>query len=390
MIVQELVFEDKINKWSIGPITFGRLTLLVGASGVGKTRILKALRLLKSISNGKSLNGVSWSVKFQIGNANYTWAGEFETDENRLVTIVEKTSSDDNERDKNEKKPALLSEKLIVNNKEIAFRDTKNFVFRGDKLPITLKSEQSFTSLLEDDDVKTVVEEFNKLIYSDYSDAAKGYKAGIDVIDDSFLSKYKDIEQIRQSDENLTSKFYWVSKKDDTVFSRIEETYKAVFPQVEQLRIAPLPDFQKASGLPSIIKALPFIQLRESGVDRWIPVMEMSAGMYRTLKHIMEIYLSAEGTVILIDEFENSLGVNCIDEITDEIKEASDRIQFIITSHHPYIINNIKPTNWKLVTREGSKVYAEDVSKFGFNKSKHQAFMQLINLPEYKTGKRTL
>ena len=90
-----------------------------------------------------------------------------------------------------------------------------------------------------------------------------------------------------------------------------------------------------------LLKAAPFIQFKEIGVKDWIPVMGMSAGMYRTLIHIIELYLSADGTVILIDEFENSLGVNCIDELTTEMIGATNRIQFIITSHHPYIINNI-------------------------------------------------
>ncbi|MCY7358691.1 MAG: AAA family ATPase, partial [Rudanella sp.] len=110
------------------------------------------------------------------------------------------------------------------------------------------------------------------------------------------------------------------------------------------------------------------------------------AGMYRTLIHIMELHLSAEGTVILIDEFENSLGVNCIDELTTEVKGAVGRIQFIITSHHPYIINSISTANWKIVTREGGRVRAQDAETFNIGRSKHEAFIQLLNLPAYTTG----
>jgi AAA15 family ATPase/GTPase len=62
--------------------------------------------------------------------------------------------------------------------------------------------------------------------------------------------------------------------------------------------------------------------------------------MFKTLMYIAEIYLSPEGAVVLIDEFENSLGSNCIDAVTDILTERQD-LQFIITSHHPYIIKLI-------------------------------------------------
>jgi len=68
------------------------------------------------------------------------------------------------------------------------------------------------------------------------------------------------------------------------------------------------------------------------------------------------------------------------------MKGAVGRIQFIITSHHPYIINNIHYKNWKIVTRNGGKVSTQDADDF-MGKSKHEAFIQLINHPSYKTGK---
>ncbi len=108
--------------------------------------------------------------------------------------------------------------------------------------------------------------------------------------------------------------------------------------------------------------------------------------MVRTLKHLSEIYLCAEGTVFLIDEFENSLGINCINEIMSDILNSGRQLQFIITSHHPYIINSIKYTDWKLVTRNANMINTHNVEKFNIGKSKHDAFMQLIQLEEYQTG----
>jgi predicted ATPase len=80
-----------------------------------------------------------------------------------------------------------------------------------------------------------------------------------------------------------------------------------------------------------------FIQIREKGIDHWIDERQISAGMLRTLYHINEIFLGTSGSVILIDEFENSLGVNCIDDLTSELLINKRDLQFVITSHHPYI-----------------------------------------------------
>ncbi|MGB3265930.1 MAG: ATP-binding protein, partial [Microcoleus sp.] len=85
------------------------------------------------------------------------------------------------------------------------------------------------------------------------------------------------------------------------------------------------------------------------------------------------------------DEFENSLGINCIDVVTDLIVENRN-IQFILTSHHPYIINNIGMEHWKIVTRQGGVVTVKDAKDLNLGKSRHQAFTQLINLEEYSEG----
>ena len=106
--------------------------------------------------------------------------------------------------------------------------------------------------------------------------------------------------------------------------------------------------------------------------------------MLRTFLHVCEFMLCADGSVILVDEFENSLGVNCIKELTSGISSNKRRLQFILTSHHPYIINVINFFHWKIDTRKANKVYVKDATRFITGKSKHEAFLQLINLPEYQ------
>jgi len=185
----------------------------------------------------------------------------------------------------------------------------------------------------------------------------------------------------------MVTKLYLAYNNAKPIMNLIEERFIEIFPFVTSIKIAPL-DLKDDDDTPSILREIPFIQFKERNVDDWIIPPQMSSGMYRTLMHLSELFLCPQGTVVLIDEFENSLGVNCIDELTVDLQTSSRRkLQFIITSHHPYIINQINSKNWKLVTRKGSKVTArEAVDIINFRKSKQQAFIQLTQLEEFTTG----
>lgn len=78
----------------------------------------------------------------------------------------------------------------------------------------------------------------------------------------------------------------------------------------------------------------------------------------------------------------NSLGTNILNELTEFLSERIQDIQFIITSHHPYIINNIPYKNWELVKRINRDIQiinGEELSN-DFKISKHEAFIKLQNM----------
>jgi predicted ATPase len=179
-------------------------------------------------------------------------------------------------------------------------------------------------------------------------------------------------------------KLYLVSKYEPDIFNYIKENFIEIFPQVTDLKVSV---FETDKEYYNIYENDLMIQFREINVDEWIIEKNFSSGMYRTLKHLSEIFLSAKGTIILIDEFENSLGVNCIDEVTDVLFSSDDRgVQFIITSHHPYIINNINLNFWKIVTRQASDIYTYNAKELNLGESKHEAFLQLINNKDFYKG----
>jgi predicted ATPase len=379
MRINSLAFFNKSTHLGLENITFDKLTLLVGASGVGKTQILKAIISLKNIASGDSVNGISWNINFDnIDGSNYNWSGEYEDNGYRFMG-----NDDDDDEDIKKNKPKILNEILVCNGETIIERTASETFFKKEKT-LKLAQEESILSILKEEDlIKPVIESFKKIILSDQSDS-QGEPFKLRLFSVEKLSKqYNTLEKIQEADLNIRVKLYLAQENDNKTFEKIKDRFCEVFPQVENIKIAPL---ENNDELPSYIKDYPFIQMRELGVDKWIEQGRISSGMFRTLLHISELYLCAEGTIFLIDEFENSLGINCIDELTSDILQSNRNVQFIITSHHPYIINNIHYSKWKLVTRKSGAIRVHNVDEFSIGKSKHDAFMQLMQLEEYQTG----
>ncbi len=376
MKIKSLEYFNKALELKLEHIEFKNLTLLVGASGVGKTQILKAILDLKKIATGSSLNGVEWRVEFSLlDNSHYLWEGAFEN-----KGFAETYLFDENSKEK----PKIIYENLYHNGQKIVDRNQQEIIFNGAKT-VKLSQIQSVLNLLKEEDIIYPAHQgLIKTQLNDYSRTSNTlYELGF--FDAKGLhNKFQSLKEIQNSDKDTRVKLYLASVKATDIFNTIKQQFIEVFPQVEDIKVAPL-DLDK-EDIPIFIKESPVIQIKEEAVDTWIHEGRISSGMFRTLMHISELYLCAEETVILIDEFENSLGINCIDEITDNLLNYHRNLQFIITSHHPYIINNINYNNWKLVTRKGGIVSAQDINKYNLGKSKHEAFIQLINLEEYTTG----
>lgn len=425
MKIKKVSYNDKANKWSFENVKFPDIALLVGVSGVGKTKILDNIFNLKRIANGKSFEGVKWSVEFETTNGNeYLWEGEFENKYSENLTYLK-----DLEKDEVVYNSVVLFEKLLLNNKIIAERNKDSIFFRQ-KETVKLSPYKSLLDILKEDEIVYVQDEFNKIIRSNYrmdSNSAL-YPNLAEIMGMSPTKKavgFKDSKQL----ENLKKQFDMISKKNkynkdkkeskkeiekkieklenilkDKIFKsmsnlplvikigisyrylperfeQIKETFIDIFEQVEDIKI----DFPHKENLPNNIKKIPVIQIKEKNVDKWILQFDMSSGMFKTLLQISQIVLSEEGSIFLIDEFENSLGVNCIDILTDELLTVNNS-QCILTSHHPYIINNIDMKFWEIVTRKGGQVSVKNAQEFNLGKSKHQAFLQLINLRAYKEG----
>lgn len=378
MKINSIKFNNKFQEWQHEKIEFFDLTLLVGVSGVGKTQILRSISTLKEIVDGSSENGAEWEAEFStIEGHSYLWKGAYELITSKGELALELLVQ--NEDDEKVAKPKIIFEELYLNGEQIIGRNENEIKFNNVSTP-KLSSHQSVLYILkEENKIKPASDSFKMVIYRDYTERERIRFGRYNI--EKLKTKYKTIDEIKESDVDTVYKLALVYENVKEIFKQIVDKFIAVFPQVIEVKVEPFKD----DDLPILFEA-PIMQIKEKGVNKWIPHNRISSGMLRTLLHISEMMLWRKGTVMLIDEFENSLGVNCIDTLTEDLVYENPQIQFIATSHHPYIINKIPYEYWKIVTRHGGVIKTFDAKQFDLGETKHERFMTLVNLPEYKFG----
>jgi predicted ATPase len=167
--------------------------------------------------------------------------------------------------------------------------------------------------------------------------------------------------------------YFWCVAQESASqeFYTLRAKYLDIFPSVDDLRVR-----RSDEGDRALLR----LEIRERGIPHWIDQSSISAGMLRTLIHLHEFLFAPAGTVIVIDEFENSLGVNCLPVLTELMLQRTD-CQFIVTSHHPYVIGNIPMSTWRVVQRHGSVVRllpAQEIPRLRGG-SRLDAFTRLLN-----------
>jgi AAA15 family ATPase/GTPase len=376
MAISRFSFEEKYHpNWKLNKVAFSDFNLLVGQSGVGKTKIIDALHKVcrAGTESAEEASDCKWEIEVAEREETYVWRAE----------TIKFAGSEGK----------FIEEQIICNSDIIVDRDDVNsrFLFENKPLPMLNKTQSAISLLQHSTSIEKLHRALTGFIFSVASEATA-----------TFWKKQPDsksVEELRDecselpvlrslTDIPLLVRAWILQTKFPDEYEGIESLYKDIFPTVSKVRIASLknwPDITE-ERLPLIDTLL--LQIEESGVGR-IAGRNISSGMARTFLHLAEIALAPSGAVIVVDEFENSLGINCLPQLTDSFLRRPD-LQFILTSHHPYVINNIPWRYWKLVTRRGSEVTVKDATSIPALKSASslEKFTQLLNLEEYEEAIR--
>lgn len=180
--------------------------------------------------------------------------------------------------------------------------------------------------------------------------------------------------QLQKKSLNLLSprileRLAYVYEYRSELFQEIKQVYKLIFDQIIDVKFEEAGNFYQ-------------LYLQEKSGE-WVSQQYISDGMLKTLVYLSEVTLCIPRTVLLIDEFENGLGLNCLGIVLEEMMEKNN-IQLILTSHHPYIINSIPPQHWIVVMREDLTIHSKSAAELGIGQTKYDAFFELMNRLEYE------
>lgn len=356
-------------------IDFGKLNLVVGNSGAGKTMLLNTIFNCASMAVRKNTIFLgSWDIILEHKNEKYRW-------------IVETF----NDQDDNKTKIAL--EQLIKYRDDdevlIIDRTLDSFKFNDNVLPKLSHSETSIALLQDEDTINPIHEAMGLVMRRNFSGSVLKDAVTFSNLPPQIFKKIKSSKKIKDlfhSDLNLNCKLYVLSEVFNDRYDSVCKEFQSIFPFVSKVDLRNASEF--GIHYPELV---PIFALQEKFSDKWFPLSKFSSGMLKVLLVLCDIFiLPDEGCVYLIDEFENSLGINAINFFPPIYYDSAANNQFIITSHHPYIISRIPVKDWIVLHRRGGNVEVQQgielEGKYG--KSRQEAFVQLTNDPFYIEGVR--
>lgn len=371
--IQWIEFENLKTGLKIERVYFNKdVTLLVGLSGVGKTQILNAIEYSLNLALDKDKDKIVQLRPYKVGMGLLIEGEEYE-----WFYQIDK-SNDDELIIEEENKYEFSYEKLIRNNEVIFERKNMDVKVLGyDKVPQPKRNESLILQYSDDKKFEKLIMGIRKLYSVEIELAVRG-----GIRSESFIRlKSKVTDALNESKEStdfrmfshlpVAMKLYIVKNYYVDIYVKIFDAVKELFMEIEDL------DAEEDRE-----REIYLVTIKVYGKKLF--QQDISNGMLKTIYYIVELFTMSEDSLVLIDEFENGLGVNCIDILSELMLSERNDLQFIITSHHPKIINAIDKDKWRIIDREGSIVKNSSSLSYGIGNSQHDAYFNLINRWEFE------
>lgn len=367
--MQILDYEYKGQDWEFSRVHFQKINLIVGDSGTGKTRLLNTIFNLGTfVAQGKSRGREGeWKISLKIEDDTYQWNVS-------KIKVGNET--------------VIKNEQLILNGKSILERDGEKINFDTfQNLPKLSKNEMSIYILKEEELIKPIYEGFCRMLRRRFFDDDLKNNSQIMFVNEKhlgILGSSKDLFELYKREYPLNVRLYVISKFFPQIFKDIKAYYQETFDFISDVAIRDSKDFESLE-LPG---GAPIFCIKERNIDKWLRLNELSSGMQKVLLILTDVLSLPNGSIYLLDEYENSLGPGAIDFLPNLLLSNDIDIQIIFTSHHPYIISHIPIEHWYVTHRNGQRVnfeYGQELVK-RYNVSSQEKYIQLLNDPYYSEG----
>jgi energy-coupling factor transporter ATP-binding protein EcfA2 len=361
--------------WEFTPTELHNVNLLVGPTGSGKSRYLNSIfNIGEAVAQGKFLAGGIWQINFEIGTAKYVWQYEARGGNSEDATIAREflTRTD----------PDGSSTKIVDR------AEDQGFSYMGQRLPKLSKTTSALHLLRDEADVQPVFAGFGLIARRNFWGSDLQNACQMSNMPGTLVAQLKGGGPDAVRARNLLismpigPRVQALQETEKDNFELLVDQYKSIFPTIEDVYIK-----DGAQMVPEIaIGRVPVLAFKERNVTQPVLLHELSSGMQKVFLIMLDVLTLPEGSIYLVDEYENSLGTNAINFLPTFLSDFGAARQFLVTSHHPYLINSTPMQDWLVFKRIGSRVEIQQgdtlIKKYGL--SKQDAFVQLMNDPEFR------
>ena len=156
-------------------------------------------------------------------------------------------------------------------------------------------------------------------------------------------------DRLSKSGENLPNVIQYLKEQHPERLDKIFSILSSRVPRLQSVVADPMPDGRL------------LLQIKDAPFDRPVLSRFASDGTLKMLAYLIVLYDPEPPQFIGIEEPENFLHPRLLPELAEECRSACERSQLLVTTHSPFFLNGLKPTEVRVQYRD-QKGYAKAIS----------------------------
>lgn len=147
--------------------------------------------------------------------------------------------------------------------------------------------------------------------------------------------------RLESDGRNLAQVLHSLQSSYPEKFRLIQETFQSSFEEVEEITTPIRRDMPKTT-----------ISIKEKDFDKPFPSWVLSDGELKILAMLASLYSPTPPPLIALEEPENFIHPHLLEFIVELLKNASDRMQILLTTHSPLLVDLLDPEDLIIIGRE--------------------------------------
>ena len=156
-------------------------------------------------------------------------------------------------------------------------------------------------------------------------------------------------DRLSKSGDNLPNVIQYLKEQHPERLDKIFSILSSRVPRLQSVVADPMPDGRL------------LLQIKDAPFDRPVLSRFASDGTLKMLAYLIVLYDPEPPQFIGIEEPENFLHPRLLPELAEECRSACERSQLLVTTHSPFFLNGLKPTEVRVLYRD-QKGYAKAIS----------------------------